>query len=315
MERRGMFRSVVYARGVWAFLILSVACNEAEDSVSDDAKSQTAQLCAGTDTLWIGYQRFDGMVEGGAGNTLFEENGGVFFFIDGACRYYAFDGTDGENDFGGLADIRTGVLSSEEAAGISERLKMEQFDALKGKSYYEGAWDCGGSVLFNAEGAFSCDCGCPSFDAPAEMSGTAEEIAKELTAMGEPLNGLLRTVTVPHISECNGFESTYLSEEVPQAPPQGFDPSASAIPECSYSHDSATQSVMLDGDIADELRELRRVYREMLVESEGSVWVNRIPMIVGEDTFDVYLRDYIPFEDADGILCPHDLSQLTIVEP
>ena len=314
MKRREMFRTAVYTPVLWMIGMLSVACIE-EENVSDDTKSQTAHLCAGTDSLWIGYERFDGMGEGGAGNTLFEENGRVFFIIDGACRYYAFDGTIQDNSFGALSDIRTGMLSSEEAAEISERLKMSQFDALKGKSYYDGTLDCGGSVLFNEDGAFSCDCGCPSFREPAAMSAAAEDIAKELAAQGAPLNGLLRTVTVPHVSECEGFISIYLPEEAAQTPPPGFDPSASAIPECSYSHDNATQSVLLDGDIAGALRDLRRVYREMLVDAEVSVWVNRIPMTVGDDTFDVYLRDYIPFEDANGILCPHDLSLLSLVTP
>jgi hypothetical protein len=278
-------------------------------------KSQTSQLCSGTDAVWIGFQNFVGMGDGGAGNTLFEENGYIFFFIDGACRYYAFDGTDGERDFGGLADIRTGVLSQEEAGEIYKRMKMDRFDAHKGNYYYEDALDCGGSVLFNADDAFFCDCGCPSFDEPAEMTDAAEEIAKELNAMGEPSNGLLRAVSVPFSADCEGYQSFYLDEEVPQIPPSGFDPSASAISECSCSHDNATQSVLLDGDIAAALRNLRAVYREMLFESAGSVDVNRIPMQVGEDVYDVYLRDYIPFEGADGMLCPYDISRLTLVEP
>ena len=315
MELRKIFRIALYAHWLWTFCIFSVACDEAENDVSDDTKFQTAPLCDGNDTLWIGYQRFDGIGEGGAGNTLFEENGRVFFLIDDTCRYYAYDGTVGGNSFGELADIRSGVLSSEEASEISERLRMDRFDALKGKSYYDGALDCGGAILFNADGVFSCDCGCPSFDQPAAMTAAAEEIVKELTAMGEPLDGLLRTVTVPHVSECEGFTSAYLPAELPQAPPSGFDPSASAIPECSYLHDNATQSVLLDGEVAAALRELRRVYREMLFESAGSIGVNRIPLQVGEDLYDVYLRDYIPSENENGILCPYDLSQLTMAVP
>ncbi len=289
------------------------SCSE-ENVVTNNYDSEQFQYCSGTGDLWLGFQYYGGTYEGGAGNTLFEENGNIFFVIDDSCRYFAFDGTDGEKAFGGLADIRTGLLSQDEAADIAESIKLNRFIEHFGNDYLNDASDCSNAILYDKNGAFSCYCGCPSFSEPKDMTQSAKQIAQELVKKGKPLLGSLRVISLPHVNVCDGYWSVYLKEEVPQTPPNGFDPSASAIGECVNSHNNATQSVLIEGEIAASLRNLRKEYRETLYEKTVRPLTNRIPMQVGDSIFDVYLRDFISLEDQDGLLCPHNINELTAID-
>lgn len=157
-----------------------------------------------------------------------------------------------------MADIRTGVLTKEEAADIANRLSEEKWKDMFGKQYNEPSLDCGGSTTFDNQGVFSCICGCPSFSAPARTDDTATKIVSELVVKGVPINGELRAVSRRYVENCDGWSDSILIEEVVQSPIDSYNLVEHAVPDCNSTPDTATQSSLLDGDTARDLRALRK---------------------------------------------------------
>jgi hypothetical protein len=118
---------------------------------------ETQPLCDGSERI-----RFSaGFPEGGGGPVeYFNSFGfGSFVVIDGTCRYWVNDSS--------VRGLRSGVLSTEEAATLSEALHYGQYAVLSAFDLPQCP-DGSGPTLTDSTGQLACRCGACTDVEPAE---------------------------------------------------------------------------------------------------------------------------------------------------
>lgn len=284
--------------------------DEENDTSEEGEPGSGSTVCTGGSDLWVGYQLFASWSYDAPGHSMFEENGWRYFVIDRSCRFYVMDGTDGDptNRYYGLADVYTGTITDKEANAVKESLSMDTWSDHYGTEYRSDEEDCGIAYFFDTQGTFGCKCNCREFQEPSRISDVGATIAEMLVDMGTPATGPLRVITMPYDDDCC---FSYVDGEDPQRVPVGFDPATIAIDPCTDDPDTASQSHLLDGNLAADLRSIRQDYREELLSDYEDVAFYRVPMDTSSrEIYDVFMRDYIPLENDKGILNPHDTARL-----
>ncbi len=283
---------------------------EGADTSEEGDTGSGSSICTGGSDLFVGYQLFASWSYDSPGHSMFEQNGWRYFAIDRSCRFYVMDGTDGDpaNRYYGLADVYTGTLTDKEAMAVKESLSMDNWSDHYGTEYHSAKEDCGAAYFFDANGVFGCNCKCEEFEEPSKISDVGATIAEMLVDKGTPITGPLRVIAMPYDDDCC---FSHVDGEDPQRVPVGFDPAAIAIDPCTEVLDTASQSHLLDGNQAVDLRAIRKDYREDFLSRYEEVAFYRVPMDTSSrKVYDVFMRDYVPLEDGNGRINPHDLTRL-----
>jgi hypothetical protein len=251
-----------------------------------------ARICDGSDGLRLA------MVLGGGGQILNEierEIGFYYLYVLGNCQYFALPADSGQT----WPDARTGMLDEATEEQLSLALGYGDLADVAGFWGTEGSAD--GSTLLVSDGTVTVACAWACEDGPAGAQALWAEMGwiDELWATGEPLTGPLR------VSVIGWADSTI--DELGAPWPLPIDPWSIAI----SGDDLPTapgDAVLIDDEAqVATLRELRRQYREDDLPDDVINALEAYGHLTfldegGQDLFQLWMRDALPIEDANGLI-------------
>lgn len=249
----------------------------------------TPFLCMGSDGGSLLVQS-GGSGQAEPGSQVVNENGAMFYVLDGACRYFAKGPEGGE--------ARTGTLRPEEASSLEADLALGRWGNLSG-SYYSSECD-GDWVLYRYGGSrLSVSPICSGRDTAQPIEFIWQRIMRQVSnafEAGAPMDGDVRYVLV-------GNEEFPLGSDcLRNAPlwPLSSDPTSIALTWEQSSNLERGQGRVASGEDASRLRELMRLRRsgEIGVLHTGEFIPVHDAMGV---YFKLYVRDAVPLEDANGL--------------
>lgn len=296
---------------------LLTACS-VDSKEATNGQIEPSELCLGGSEVWIGYQNFVGMGNGGFGERMNEENGYEFFIIDGSCRFVALNPPSGWATKSGLWDVVEGKLSAEEAAKIANQLEIQTWGDFTGKYFSANVEDCGGAQLFSGDGAFGCVCGCPDFDGVASVFKSAGDTLTSLAQRGTPVGGLLRIMARPFKDQCPLHNTSMPDGDLIFDVPEGFNLPGISAQECATvgpGFSTGENSSLVEGEAAEAFRSVRRALRDRILDGGGGVYENRLAFSAEGKVYEVWLRDYVPYEDDEGLINPHHNEGFAYVNP
>jgi hypothetical protein len=264
------------------------------DGGANDGRGNRAPLCDGVEhlRLWV-------LIAPGnevRGSLVRVENGYPFVAIDGTCSYWIGGGWT-EDALSRDRPIRTGKMTDADIAAVEQGVPLGDVATL-GDCPPPPAdlYDYSYRSVRTAGAEAACFTGAPTLTAGTRFEAawtTLETIAGRLWDAGTPLNGAL------HVSAVDGASGA--------STPAYTWPLASPL--ASFLLDSAdwfkvgVGHIVVDPTVAGQLRALRDRYLADRTAQPG-LYVNWDGLEVTDQTTTgfVYMRDAIPYEDAQGLL-------------
>jgi hypothetical protein len=232
------------------------------------------------------------------GQMVLWENGTEFLFIDSSCNYWAYYWTDEHLLW---SDIRHGRLTKEQLARVNRELIERDWDEIASTPAPPSQVSHpGGAFLWNGDKVGFCYKPCTSALEP--LLQTTGKITRELFASGAAPSDMaaMRWIVLDnpllvrdafHFEEWHGgalSEVAFLTEE-----PDGYPDDYAALRFGGH-------PFVPDTDVP-LLRSLRNQYRNKTFDSFSSSYLT----LTDEGrTYQVYARDVLPFEDAEGLVRP-----------
>jgi len=270
-----------------------VACSQslqAQDMGAQDAGTQdgetTVELCNGSSDIRLAF-RVGGGGPAAAGQSMLAENGWQFLLVDGTCVAWVLE--DSNNRL-----IRT-VLSSDDEAKLAVALQLSDWNRITPAT--GGCPDAPGySFRFGDQRLSGGDpCGVSGRNVWTELIAAAAEQLHHLAAAGEPWAGDLRYLAIQEETRNDsrpavGWPLTTSLETIALSPEQAF----------SYRPGGSRRAT---GDDASKLRAIRTTAASAMSSYGVSYDFTRL---AGEDgkTYQLYVRDALPFEGDDGLVPP-----------
>jgi hypothetical protein len=290
--------------GVMAALLGAVACSSApasRDGAGSDAGTDGGVADTGTTSDTGSQPLCDGMphlrlwaliLPGNElrGSLVRVENGSPMLSVDGTCAYWIGGGWY-EDPLSRDRPFRTGTLSAAEVSAIESGLPLDDLSPLGDcPPPPPGLFDVGTRSIRTATPTASCMTNGTRFD-PAWA--TLEALARTLWDRGTPLDGAL------HVSAASGGgQARPPAYAWPLASPlSGFVLADADLTKIGVSH------LVDDPDAARSLRGLRDQYLSDR-DAQPGLYVNwdGLTATDASGTAFVYMRDAIPYEDAQGLL-------------
>jgi len=232
------------------------------------------------------------------GQMVLWENGTEFLFIDSSCNYWAYYWTDEHLLW---SDIRHGRLTKEQLARVNRELIERDWDEIASTPAPPSQVSHpGGAFLWNGDKVGFCYKPCTSALEP--LLQTTGKITRELFASGAAPSDMaaMRWIVLDnpllvrdafHFEEWHGgalSEVAFLTEE-----PDGYPDDYAALRFGGH-------PFVPDTDVP-LLRSLRNQYRNKTFDSFSSSY---LALTDEGRTYQVYARDVLPFEDAEGLVRP-----------
>ena len=264
------------------------------DSGTNDSGTRPEPLCDGAQhlRLWV-------FIEPGnevRGSMVRVENGFPFIAIDGTCSYWIGGGW--MNDaFSRDRPIRTGKMTEADVASVEQSVPLGDIATLGDcPPPPPGLYDYSFRFIRTATTYVSCFTSAPALTAGTRFEAgwmTLERIANTLWNDGTPVNGALHVSAVD--APGDGATPAYTW---PIAAPL-----ASFVLEGADGTKSGVSHLVSDPTAASQLRALRDQYLADRT-AQPSLYVSWDGLKVTDQTSIgfVYMRDAIPYEDAQGLL-------------
>jgi hypothetical protein len=210
------------------------------------------------------------------GEHVLYDHGQSWLYVDGRCDFHVKIGSRWDDARIGVADDGT----------LVDELSLGSLDELAGA--YLGEVAEGATLEIAFDGALlTCNGGCTGAEVP-------EEIAELNAHAAALLRDLADRSTMPLLPQ----RVLVIAQPVPPTPsflwPAALDPASIAVAPADA--DTAPSLLVTDDD-GDALRDLRREVRDATPPPAGA-WVTTD--LANPPSFSVFLRDALPFEDADG---------------
>jgi hypothetical protein len=212
------------------------------------------------------------------GEHVLYDNGATFLFVGGQCTYHVKTG-------GRWEDVQRGDTDD---ATLVDALELEELPARAGG--YTGDLDGAPTMhLAFAGDVVDCAAGCMGGDVPDDIAQLAARGANLLSALDT--QGFTQSISQRIL---------VVAEAVPPTPaftwPLAADPSALAV---SATDAETAPATLVTGADADLLRALRRDVRDAQFPPAAAYITTDATM---PPIYAAFLRDALPFEDADGIV-------------
>lgn len=251
-------------------------------------------LCDGTDRL-----RFSVVIP--ASNVITDqwvlwENGGRFLFVDGHCRFWV-SGPDNPSQ---LERYHSGVLSDLDRSALEGSFfwgRWAEKGLLGSWAKGQGQFDFASKVFQSPEGQVGCDSGCGAESNPVEIlqMRNAEQVQVErLWQAGAPYDSSLRI-------QVNLYATAGLV-------PNAIWPLSWSLAEVVHTPEDASEAEPGSGILIDDpeevaaLREIWDDYDSIMPETWKTYGIPfedpQVPGVV----FSVFVRDTLPFEEANGLV-------------
>lgn len=238
------------------------------------------ELCSrtstATDTRFAA--QWGGTGDAPAGSQITTQNGHDFLAIDAQCRYWVQRHPD--------QPTHTGTLSATEVEELSEALMLDQWSSLVGDHLlggcHDGAW---GRFRFGALEATAT--GCPPSGPEHRIMELRSEVwaaIERLYPQGQPVEGPVRFLLYERDTSASAFAVWPL--ETPAA-------ELAVAPEDA----SSASGLLAEGTDAEALRTLAARAR---AGAFGDNLDGSIPIEEEGRAYRLYVRDTVPFEDAQG---------------
>lgn len=252
----------------WPLVLALAACGGGEDAVT---------VCDGSADLRLAIRYLHGAAFA-PGERVLYQNGESYLFVDGTCTYHVKTGGRWEDVVRGTADD----------AVLVDDLELAELPTRAGA--YTGELDDAPILqLAFAGDTITCDGGCRGDLVPDWLISLNAHVAALLTSL-----------------RAEGFTQTFpqrllvIDQAVPPTPaflwPASFAPDTIAI----LPADDTTPPTLVDAQAdAAALRELRRAVRDAQFPPAAAY----ITTDAAEPpAYAAFLRDVVPFEDADGFV-------------
>lgn len=219
------------------------------------------------------------------GHVVLFDNG-LYLFVDGQCHYWVSN----PNDV--WQETRTGVLDAETATRLGDRLRFNAWDDLNGvwSNSNGGVPDSGDFIFDDTEHAVICRDLCDSPDVPAAvktMRDAFSVVAGELWDRGSAVVSNVRAIAVT-------------SEPSPGRPVVEW-PLTRPITDFVVAAPPGYGQGILETDVAS-VQALKELRASFLRGDHGAFYWNALPVMSNGSYYLVYLRDTLPFEDANGLV-------------
>ncbi|HEY0714486.1 MAG TPA: hypothetical protein VGF45_17510 [Polyangia bacterium] len=254
--------------------------------VAPAADAVGAGLCDGSSQMVFTFVREGG---GQAGPTLMIENGHVFFHVRGDCRYWVSPGNR-IGIRGDLADVKTGVLTTDDVAALESLLAAGRFDEHAGRDYWGSVVDTGPDTIWRRGQRLSCNAFCFWKTDQPELHRLFSSLLEQIFVWADAGTSVTGDVRIVVVAQGTGTSDATLW---PLA-----DPMANFVEPNPYSVGPGHGHLVRQPD-AEVLRSLRR-----------RVVSAREPYIAVRATVDgpahvLHVRDTTPLEDARGLIPRH----------
>jgi hypothetical protein len=214
------------------------------------------------------------------------DNGAYYLFVDGQCNYWV------SNPSQVWEETRVGVIDVETAARLGESLHISIWSDLKGtwSDPRGGVYDAPVLIFDDASRAVVCAKLCDAPGVPAavkEMRDAFPGIAHELWDRGTPIVSSIRAIAVA-------------GEPAPAVPFVEW-PLARPITDFLRTGNIGFGEGTLEDNVTSvqALKDLR----ESFVRGDHGAFVwNILPVKSGGSYYQLFVRDALPFEDAQGIV-------------
>jgi len=255
-------------------------------------------LCDGVPHLRLSVAYVGGgQVVPGSGVRV--ENGYALFAVDGTCSYWLAGGWT-DDALSGDLPVRTGKLSDTDARVIEDALPLGDIAALGAGCSPSSIPDAQSRTLRTATGSVTCGQFATSTAAGMRLEAawmTVQTIARTLWQSGTPMDGALHVSAVGPAS----------LPPTPSSPPAYAWPIA--VPLSSFVLDSSDWSSSGVSRLVDDpgsARQLRTMRDQYLADrtAQPGLYSNWDGLIATDQSTMaiVYMRDAIPYEDAQGLL-------------
>jgi hypothetical protein len=305
---------------VWVAILsagLQVACGasgpgavpstDAGDAAAVDGAGGAASdggydLCDGTSKLRLAFQ-----VSGGGqvllGVPVLAQNGFVYLFVDGSCRYWVF-GNANVGELGFWLATHTGVLTANEVADLTADLDVKSWSD---RNEFAGACDGSNVTLWRPGAVMTLSQKCGATPPPGVIGDLAKKATDSVIRLwdqGAPVDTPIRFQAIvgmpPELDDPKRPTTTLNVALAPVALP---------YQQASTTLDFNTPGVLLTDETAvGEMRKRRdQVIAGDFLLHGGDMRV--LPVLQDGTRYFVYFRDTIPFEDADGLIRPPPLTK------
>lgn len=264
-----------------------------EDGPDADVLPAPLTICDGSDGVRFAYVVMSDAGRVGPGLAVIYQNGHNYLFVDGRCRYWAFQG----NPRGVLVGARSGVLDRETERRLSEELRTGSWGAWRGThSTPGGPIHASPEVLWVPGAGIVCK-GCfTEMPHLREVIFAARSWLERLQAAGAPLTGAVRLAAINYQESYRDWPHGVALWPV-QRPLSDF-----VVPLVPGEPGIEGPGLRVEGDEAEALRQLRRETLEGKFFPAGAPTPGTIP--VRDDNGQLhflYVRDTLPFErPSDG---------------
>jgi hypothetical protein len=231
------------------------------------------------------------------GQMVLWENGTEFLFIDSSCNYWAYYWTDEHLLW---SDIRHGRLTKEQLARVNRELIERDWDEIASTPAPPSQVSHpGGAFLWNGDKVGFCYKPCTSALEP--LLQTTGKITRELFASGAAPSEMaaMRWIVIdkPGIGAPFHFVE-WTGEPLPNV--AILTEEADGYPDEYVALRFGGHPLVPSADVP-LLREIRDQYRNKTFDSFSYQFL----ALTDEDrTYQVYARDVLPFEDAEGLVRP-----------
>jgi hypothetical protein len=215
------------------------------------------------------------------------ENGAYYLFVDGQCNYWVSNPSE-------VWDAtRSGVLDVESAAELGKRLHFDAWPELHGTwaDPTGGVFDAPVLVFDDAGSAVVCAELCNASDVPSAvkaMRDASPQVAQELWDAGTPIESPVRAIAV-------------VGEFAAQIPYVDW-PLARPISDFVRTDDHIGFGLGTLEDNVASVQALKELRASFLRGDHGVFFWNQLPIKSNGSYYSLYLRDTLPFEDAQGLV-------------
>lgn len=248
-------------------------------------------LCGGEARVTFTYVRVAALARHAPGSQVIWENGTTYLYIDGQCRYWVFGNSRGVNE---TDETRTGTLAAADARRLAQEIKYADWPTLKGE--WRGMLhDATPDVFTDGTNTISCEAKC-SFAGPPpavrELYTVIDGWLDLLNAAGQPMTGPVRLAVVNLEDSYPGWPHKFADWPL-------SDPMAGYVVPYTITRPGTSKRVEAPG--AALLRDLRARQRMRAFSPAGTG--SFIPVRERNGPLHgLYLRDVLPFENAQGLV-------------
>ena len=273
---------------VVAALVAVVGCGgeQPEDELgeAEETGEGTPLICDGSQDLRLAWA-MDG---GGQVHTEMQrELGFAYLYVRGDCRYWVLP-HQGPPTIE-VAETRTGVLDEDQAAELAEMLDYANFETLAEAEWPQAGGEDGPTVFaHDGEHMIACADTCVGAPAGVETMTTAgSEYFLELWEAGEPLVGAPMRIQARFLGGLP-VDSVPVWEGGVDLSAVDTSPDDLLVP--------GTSVLVEDSELTSQLRAFRAQHPEDSA--------NFAPIVVNDQggAYEVFVRDAIPLEDAQGLI-------------